>query len=170
MQDKALKLLEQIITRTHPEQQRPGKEDVRPTELLRPHAGHTDTVWAMHVPECFNEALDICQTTRAVNKVQHLEWTQGSSFYFKPGDVIYDRDTQKGEWETALGKITKCIQINAATAARPQEKETPRFPGSVEFTIFTPDKAKKKLEPLKSNSMTQDQFVALLIAGHQHLR
>ncbi len=87
----------------------------RSTTVCAQFVGGFTREWSFKLPEAFKEALDIKTTVRQINKVQHSVVTQGTSYSFKKGDVIYDSIlAYTFEWGEAL-KLTKfMIQIDDA--------------------------------------------------------
>ena len=152
-------LLERIIA------QKPSREN-RLTELLRDPLAEFAEGWYMCVPACFIEALDIKQTERMINKKKTIVWTQGSSFSFKDGDVIYDTPEAYKCWTEAIKRINLCIQIDAAISAGPvRDGRNGRFSGSVTFSILLPDEGRNQVIRHGSRTMSQDEFVKFLIIG-----
>lgn len=136
----------------------------RLTDLLKDPFAETAEGWYMCVPSCFNDALDIKQTDRVVNKKKTLVWTQGSLFDFNPGDTIYDTPDAYKVWSEALKHINLCVQIATASSAGQGEGGT-RFPGSVTLAFFTPNPTRTSIVERGTYSMTQDDFVRFLIEG-----
>jgi hypothetical protein len=158
MTQQALTILDHIV------RERSTREN-RITELLRdPKAKYADG-WYMCVPTCFNEALDIKQTERVQNKKKILVWTQGSFFSFKEGDTLYDTPDAYKVWSEALKCISLCIQVKSASSAGPTDGSAGRSPGSVTFSIFTPNSDRSKIIEIGNHTMSQDDFVRFLIAG-----
>ena len=133
----------------------------REETILRPCDAKATPDWSFHVPLCFNNALDIKLQSLTWNKVEYISWTQGSNFAFKKGDVLYLNLTE-------YQKGTPAIQIKAAEDAmgtdileKPEKDEKThtqikaRITGKVVFTDFDG----------KEKSMTQDDFVYMLITG-----
>ena len=118
----------------------------------------------MHVPICFNAALDIILTDRFKNKIKYQAWTQGSLFSFKEGDTLYDTPDAYKPWNEALKNIKVCIKINKAADVIIFENEK-RFPGSVTFTVYIPNENRTKIIERSQHTLTQDQFVEFLITG-----
>ena len=83
MKQESLNLLEQVTRGA-------SKREDRLTDLLRDPESDTMADWFMHLPRCFNDALDIRQTSRQVDGKTVTVWTQGAGFAFKAGDIIYD--------------------------------------------------------------------------------
>ena len=163
MREKTLKLLDRIIELK--------KRDTRPTDLLRDPEAEYAEGWHMCVPKCFNDALDIRRTERVTKGKKKLEWTQGSTFLFKPGNILYDTPKAYEPWSEALKHIKRCIQVKDASEAIPGEKGTkekpgaPRNPGLVKFDILVPDESRSKLIKTEEEELTQDDFVRFLITG-----
>lgn len=119
----------------------------------------------MCVLTCFNDALDIKQTERIQNKKKTTVWTQGSSFSFKAGDVLYDTPDAYRIWSEAIKHIGLCVQVDAASSAGATEGRIGRFSGTVTFSIFTPNEDRSKIVRRGAHTMSQDDFVSLLILG-----
>src|SRR4051794_1169574 len=84
MRGQALKLLNFL-------QQEWQTKQGRLTDLLCSPERESAHGWFMHVPSCFNDALDLRQTPRVNDAGEtRMVWTQGPSFDFKTGDVLYD--------------------------------------------------------------------------------
>ncbi len=165
MNDKALKMLERII--------KMQKRSTRPGELLRdPKAQHTEG-WHMYVPKCFNDSLDIRKTERVIKGNKTLHWTQGSTFSFETGDVLYDTPKAYEPWPEAMKHINRCIQVREASQTIPGEKkgkDKPRIsrnPGFVKFDVLLPDQSRTKLVKDGEEELTQDEFVHFLITGQR---
>lgn len=128
--------------------------------------------WFMCVRSCYHEALDIGMTERVYideltkTKKTKLVWTQGSWFYFKAGDVLYDTAEAYGEkWVDALQRIKLCVEITSANRAGQNNHETGRSAGSVTFSIKTPNEDHDQLIKRGEHSMSQDDFLRFLISG-----
>lgn len=125
--------------------------DIRSGRILQTIRCKYCSDWYMHVPDCFNAALDIQLMERKKNTVSFLAWTQGSNFGFAKGDIIY-KNSYTGS------SISPLIQIDAASPVSVQDGE--RLPGYVKFSWhFT--------ENNTSHNMTQDNFVHFLVNGPQ---
>lgn len=161
MSDKALKLLDKIINMK--------KRGTRPSESLRdPEAQYTEG-WHMCVPKCFNDSLDIRKTERVIKGNKTLQWTQGSTFSFETGDILYDTPKAYEPWPEAIQHINRCIQVREASPVIPGEKGgkgkpgASRNPGSVRFDVLVPDQSRTKLVKDGEEELTQDEFVRFLI-------
>jgi len=158
MSKEALDLLENII------REKPSREN-RLTDLLKDPSAEFADGWYMCVPTCFNEALDIKQTERVQNKKKTIVWTQGASFSFKAGDMLYDTPGAYKVWSEGLKHIGFCIQIDSASSAGPTEGKNFRFSGNVTFSIFTPNEERNRIIRRGSHTMSQDEFIKFLIVG-----
>lgn len=158
MNTEAISVLDRVI------REKPTREN-RLTDLLKDPSAETAEGWYMCVPSCFNDALDIKQTDRVVNKKKCLVWTQGSSFNFNTGDTIYDTPDAYNVWSEALKTIGVCVQIKTGSSAGPTEGGASRFAGSVTFAILTPNKDRTRIVERAEHSMSQDDFVRFLIEG-----
>ena len=162
-QKEALALLERIL--------KMKRGDKRLSKCLRnPEEEYTDD-WFICIPKCFNDSLDIKYTERKKAGKTYFEWTQGSAFTFKAGNILYDTSKAYEHWSEALGHMEHCIQIIEAFEAIPEEKKsaknqgTIRNPGIVRFHTFVPNKNRSRLIKHREKTMTQDEFVHFLIAG-----
>lgn len=154
---QALNILERI-TRKEPTK----KRQKRLEEFLK---GPIAEGWFMRVPPCFNEALDIKLTERILKKKRSLVRTQGSSFSFKTGDILYATPYAYKDWPEALKSITLCVQVKEASSAIPSTKKIPRDPGLVTFSIIFVNKEQSKYVERGEHTMSQDEFVKFLIVG-----
>ena len=139
------------------------------TELLREPEDNF-TQWYMCIPKCFNDALDIKKTTRVETdkitkqKQEKLTWTQGVSFSFKVGDVIYDiPEGYTLPWSEALQKINIAIQITQI-ADTTQSNQT-ASKSEIVFDILIPNDTKTVLEIKEQHKISPDNFVKFLIIG-----
>lgn len=139
-----------------------GKRGERLTtpDLLRDPEAPGTPDWFIHVPPCFNDALDLQQSRRMVHKVEHSVWTQGARFTFKTGDVLYDTPTAYESWAEGMPPLHRCIQVTAASDA---SSTTDR--GSVSFDVLIPAPDGTRLVHASSHVLTQDGFVRFLITG-----
>lgn len=155
MRTEALSTLTKLVTG--------GKtREHRLTTLMRaPEDASAD--WFMHVPVCFNNALDIRRTIRV--GADKPVWTQGANFSFSAGDTIYDTTQAYDRWADALLHIRYCFHVSQATAVSPPTTGAGRQPGSVTFTVSTPNEPRSALSHVRTSTVTQDEFVRLLITG-----
>jgi hypothetical protein len=143
-------------------QEKRDKREKRLRSLLRsPDAADDD--WFMHVPDTFNDALDI-RLTEVVSEPRPI-WTQGANFSFAPGDTIYDTPLAYQVWSEALQHIRTCIQVSQATSVQPPTGGTPRQPGAVTFSVMAPNEPRTALAHVRTYTVTQDEFVRILITG-----
>ena len=143
----------------------PSKRERRSTELLRDPESPGSADWAMYLPTCFNDALDIRRTTRIEDKVPVERWTQGSTFGFRAGDILYDTPEAYQDWAAARPRLRACIQVRDATPVTPAQPGAPRNPGRVEFDLLRPGPNDPQPVPPLSLILTQDEFVRGLITG-----
>ena len=108
MEQKTLQLLERLTRAS-------AKREDRLADLLRDPETDSTSDWFMHVPKCFNDALDIRQTLRKADGKTVTVWTQGGVFAFKVGDMIYDTARAYDEWAQALQHIKLCVQVRDTT-------------------------------------------------------
>jgi hypothetical protein len=161
--EKAVKLTE--------DSDKKGARTRRLPDLIKPPEDNETLNWHMCVPACFNNALDIKQTQRIKDGKETTVWTQGSAFSFKTGDTIYDTPKAYLEWEKALKHISICVSVEEATDAIPAKKNAeqhemiPRYPGSVRFSILTPNEQHTAIVKRSNFLLTQDEFVLFLIKG-----
>lgn len=155
MRTEALSTLTKLVTG--------GKtREHRLTTLMRTPEDANDD-WFMHLPVCFNNALDIRRTIRV--GADKPIWTQGANFSFAAGDTFYDTQQAYDRWADALQHIHYCFHVSQATAVSPPTTATGRQPGSVTFTVSTPNEPRTALSHLRTSTVTQDEFVRLLITG-----
>lgn len=144
----------------------------RQTTLLRPH-DQFDAEWYFCVPPYFNDALDIRLIEREQVKDKKVvrrywEWSQGSLFSFSEGDIVYDTPTIEGEpWKEQLKRIGVALQVLKDSKADllGEGDNAHRFAGHVECVVLSPDESHERLEERGSVSMSQDDFVRVLISG-----
>jgi hypothetical protein len=128
--------------------------------------------WAFCVPPYFNDALDIRLTRRTQVKGkkrvrQDLIWSQGSFFRFSRGDIIYDVPCEEVPWAETMKKINIALQVKKAfpVALMGKGDNVHRFSGAVLCAILTPDEDRKRIVERGQVSMSQDEFVRVLING-----
>ena len=144
MKSKSLAILEKALDLTE-DSGKKGMRTKRIPDLIKSPEDNETCGWYMCVPACFNNALDIKQTPRVKEGKETSVWTQGSAFSFKTGDTIYDTPKAYIEWRDALKHISYCVSVEEATDAIPAKRNTeqneviPRQPGSVRFSILTPN-------------------------------
>jgi hypothetical protein len=158
MKQEALRVME-LLTRAS------AKKEDRLTELLRDPENDGTTGWFMHLPTCFNDALDIKQTPRKVDGKTVTVWTQGAGFAFKAGDTIYDTARAYDEWAQALRHIRLCVQVRSASDATSPQASAARNLGNVVFDVLVPSNDGTVLVHSASHALTQDAFVRFLISG-----
>lgn len=92
--------------------------------------------WGVAVSTCFRDALDIKQTDKVIYGKKNRVWTQGSTFSFSQGDILYDTPQAYERWETALQSISVAYQVLAGVPSRPRKeivlfRRNPSFNGSL---------------------------------------
>ncbi len=137
----------------------------RTIKLLKDPVTEYTEDWYMFVPKCFNAALDIKYTIKSVNKVKKLVRTQGITFSFKKGDILYNTPKAYLQWSEALKYIKLCVDVEQSSDVTPPSKDKRRYPGFVFFRILTPNQDQTKLVLRDQLRMSQDEFVKFLIAG-----
>jgi hypothetical protein len=186
--EDSLKLLQKLITQRFlgKKGRYPAKEK-RHTECLKnPERIHKDKdEWFIYVPSCFNDCLDIAKTGRVVKtgclvldeKTQKMKpetkiekvWTQGSRFAFHRGCTLYDTPKAYHRWGDAINEIKYCVSIHSGTNAEPAMNGKERIPGIVEFSILSPSTRTTSLKEIGSFTLTQDEFMSLLINGNPEI-
>ena len=161
-------VLEKLFSSVREAESRGVVREYRTEELLRDPIEPSHD-WFMYVDSRFNDALGIALTSKVTSDVKTDVWTQGSTFCFSAGDKLYDTPSAYGPWEPS--KIKRCFSITLATPVATGIRESgdgrirPRSSGYVEFDILVPNATGCALEKIGQRSMSQDQFVRLLIGG-----
>jgi hypothetical protein len=157
----------------------------RSSKILRAHDATSTDSWAFCVPKCFNEALDIRLDENKFNTVPFAIWTQGANFAFRNNDVLYDKPIGTMAWRDFLKVFKYHITINNASPALSPEKEPEpaksetrkgqnksekrkiikTYPGHVTFSVSSPNSEKTGLELKETRTLSQADFVKLLING-----
>ena len=109
------------------------KEGERSTNLLSDFTEGFAKGWRIAVSTRFLEALDIKKTDKVEGSKKTLIWTQGSTFSFSQGDIIYDTLKAYERWEIALQSIGIAYQILAGVPSQPR-KEVVFFRKNTSFT------------------------------------
>lgn len=139
------------------------------TDYARGLVGHE---WYFCVPKFFYEALDIKYTTRKKNTVEEKIWTQGSWFNFSEGDKLYNH--AYAYCTNFIGRLSLnhpkiCLSIESAHPSVPRIKkkheQKDRYPGQVNFKIMVKTLMTKYWETQRNESLSQDEFIELLIKG-----
>jgi len=128
--------------------------------LLKDPDGTSPKSWFMCVPPAFNEALDLKQNCGAPNP----GWTGSGAFAFKSGDRLYNCPEAYSSWGEALRVMKLGLFVQSASSAGMGEDGS-RYGGAVQFTILTPDDANSRLVERFDYSMTQDEFIRMIIEG-----
>lgn len=129
-------------------------------------------VWYFCVPKFFYDALDIKYTTRIINKVEEQMWTQGSWFNFSEGDKLYNHAYDYCNnfiGKSSIKHLKICLSIESARPSLPRiktkHKQKDRYSGQVNFKIMVKNETKKYWETHGNESLSQDEFIKLLIKG-----
>ena len=144
--------------------------------------------WYFAVGECFKDELDIKYTQRIekikINgKIQYEEvldkngklkkkaktkkvrrWTQGTSYSFAEGHVIYDVPKVYLPWREALHHIKLACHVIRATPGRFND-ENQFIDGAVTFKLSKPNDNKSGLKTISQYTLTQTDFVYYLKTG-----
>jgi hypothetical protein len=133
-----------------------GRTDAK---LLRAH-NQPSLEWYMFVPEVFNNAIGILRMQRKDKKSgrKHVVWGQSGTFSFATGDVLFSQP----EGHSDPGSGDRCFQV---TNAMPSTAGNGGFRGSVVFDVFERHPEHKRFVKVGSHSVTQVEFVRILIAG-----
>lgn len=140
----------------------PGK---RETRLIADFVNGYAIGWFMAVKECYRNQLDIKLTERKKNKQSIREWTQGPYFCFAEGHLFYDTPKAFNEWEQALKVIKIVCEITSATPTIIDRNKN-LVEGSVNFTIYKPNKEFSSLIAVQDYKLSQIKFVNFLKTGN----
>jgi len=152
------------ILRTLAHHRATSEKEHRLTTLLRDPEIDATPGWFMHVPNCFNDALDIRQTSRVKGGKASNVWTQGCNFSFKVGDTIYNSPRAYEPWTQALPHVCVAIQVRSVTASGgPLVSESAA--GVVTFDILVPNADKTAIQFIAGRTETQDEFVRIGLAS-----
>ena len=120
--------------------------------------------WFMAVKECYRNQLDIKFTERKKNKQSYLEWTQGPYFSFAEGHLFYDTPKAYRKWGQALKVIKKACKITSSTPTI-LDKNKNLVEGTVNFTMYKPDRKATSLIAIQDYKVSQREFVDFLKTG-----
>ncbi len=121
-----------------------------------------DPSWAYWVPAAFRDALDIRESVRMVEKEPVKVVTQGGSFDFEQGAILYDSgEVYRGAWKDALGPMHHCLRVESASPA----SQSAADPGTVEVSVLEPDRKTGRLQVVRRVATTQYGLVRALITG-----
>ncbi len=164
---RALALLDTLLAEAD------GTRTQRGTECLAdftsgsvgPVLGGYDEALAFCVPEFFAEGLDVRTSTRRVDGETREVRTQGTSFAFAAGAILYSHPAAyHDDWQTALRSVDACLQVVDAEPAGRDDGGT-RNRGRVTFHLLRPTPNRDALVVAATRTMTQDEFVRILIEG-----
>ncbi len=156
---KSIYILENLIKKE------PTKIVKRSIELLADFSNGYAEGWHFCVPIFFYDALDIKFTSRKKMKL----WTQGSTFNFSTGDMIWNHAYPYCEnFVSDVNENKIGIQVQSSAPCLPQTKNRLRNSGKVNFTIFIEknDSDSNFIWKIGGNySLSQDSFIEFLIKG-----
>ncbi len=147
--------------------------------LLKDPLSATPPSWHLWLPPHFNTSLDLQYIWRQKTKNKEVvekwrEWSQGSSFSFNEGAIIYDRDVTGLEtWGDKLDAINFFLVIGpsrpvtlqpGSTSSARNDVRTDRDPGQINFKIYVPTKNHGSVID-QEHTVTQDDFVRYAISG-----
>ena len=159
---KSIRILGKLI------KQESNKISKRYTELLADFSKGYAEGWYFCVPIFFYDALDIQFTYQKKIKL----WTQGSTFNFSTGDMIWNHAYPYCEnFVSEFNKPRLGIQVQSSAPCLPQTKNRLRNSGKVNFTIFAArnDSNSKFIWKVAGNySLSQDGFIEFLIKGYSN--
>jgi hypothetical protein len=138
----------------------------RHTQLIADFVKGYAEGWFMAVKECYRNELDIKLTERKKDKQPYLEWTQGPYFSFAEGHLFYDTPQayRKRKWGQALKVIKKACKITSSTPTT-LDKNKNLVEGTVDFTMYKPDKKATSLIAIRDYKVSQREFVNFLKTG-----
>jgi len=139
---------------------RSGRMSRRSRKLLRSQDGSGAEDWFMHLPSCFNDALDIKENCGPPNP----GWTQSGGFSFRKGDHIYNTSAAYQEWGTALKQTQFCFIVRTSSASG-NNADGSRYPGDIVFSVLRINADRTGFDTLFDQRLSQDDFVHVLIAG-----
>ncbi|MGA7579567.1 MAG: hypothetical protein ACLQUW_09345 [Desulfobaccales bacterium] len=157
---KSIYILDKLI------KQKRAKRIKRSIELLADFSNGYAEGWYFCVPIFFYDALDIKFTFQNKMKL----WTQGSTFNFSTGDMIWNHAYPYCEnFVSDVKKNRIGVQVQSSAPCLPQTKNRLRNSGKVNFTIFTKRNEDYSIFIWKragNYSLSQDEFIEFLIKGY----
>jgi hypothetical protein len=159
-------ILDKLIT------QEKTRKFQRLTELIADFSNGYAKDWFFCIPKFFYEALDIKYTERKEKGKTLKLWTQGSTFKFDTGDIIWNHAypyCKNFVSEIIKPKIGILVQSSEPCLPKTKDREQ-RYSGKVNFILFTerndPD-SKFIWKKIAGNyNGSQDDFVEFLIKGN----
>lgn len=97
-------------------------KDARMESLLADFSDDYAKGWHMAIGTYFRDALDIKQTEKVTNETKEVIWTQGGTFSFSQGDMLYDTPMAYQQWDVALKHIRVAYQVLEGTPSRPEKQ------------------------------------------------
>ena len=146
----------------------------RSEKIIRSYNVNATPDWAFHVPEYFNDALDIKLVSRTKNFVEYAVWTQGANFSFDVGDMLYRNfdSYQKGTPALQIISASKAHGINSEKLNRGADSEIKMIEENDAFTmteIYYPGQVVyRDFENGGTKTVTQLEFVKMLIGSETH--
>lgn len=172
--EKSLKVLEDLISK--PPLIRNTKEGLsfiskRQKQLIGDFNQGFAARWAFQIHGVFAISLDIRDKQLSLKEIkEHVDpyKDQGSLFYFKKGQIIYDSiNAYTSQWSEAIKHVKRAIKIESSQPVYFCDSSigSKRFPGEVEGILF--ENIDNKLQIKNRFAMTQDDFVKTLISGFE---
>lgn len=140
------------------------KTGKRETRLIAEFVNGYADGWFMAVKECYRNELDIKYSERKKDKQTFFEWTQGPYFSFAEGHLFYDTPKAYKKWGQALKVIKKACIITSATPTI-LDRNKNLVEGTVNFTMYKPDKKATSLIAIRDYKVSQREFVDFLKTG-----
>jgi hypothetical protein len=140
----------------------------RHTQLIADFVKGYAEGWFMAVKKCYRNELDIKYSERKKDKQSFFEWTQGPYFCFAEGHLFYDtpKPYKKGKkWGQAIKAIKIACKITSATPTI-LDKNKNLVEGTVNFTIYKPNKEFSSLIAVQDYKLSQIKFVNFLKTGN----
>jgi hypothetical protein len=143
----------------------------RDPQLLADFSNGYAEGWYFCVPKFFYEALDIKFTERKEKNKKIKLWTQGSTFKFSTGDVIWNHAYPYCKnFVSEIIKPKIGIQVQSSEPCLPKTKDREqRYSGKVNFILFTERNDKDSKSIWKTldyySDISQDEFMEFLITG-----
>ena len=145
----------------------PGPRSLRRPQVLRDPDGLPPSHWRLALPAEFNPALDIRLTARKSRSDgdERTQWTQGSAFAFREGDVLFDSADSYEDWPRRLQRARFALVVRDAGPAVPRQKDAPRDPGKLVLRLYRPDAKGRALAVAGEIVTTQDDLVRFAVLG-----
>lgn len=172
--EKSLKVLEDLISK--PPLIRNAKEGLsfiskRQKQLIGDFNQGFAVHWAFQIHGVFAISLDIRDKLLNLKEIKDKVDSykdQGSLFYFKKGQMIYDSiNAYTSPWSESIKHVKRAIKIENSQPVYFLDSNigSKRFPGEVQGILF--ENIDNKLQIKNKFAMTQDDFVKTLISGFE---